>query len=155
MSRFLSIEIYRGDTFENFLKCAVPNSEGRVYLDRVRNPFYNFDGTCTSRKSRGVADPFSYALREALERGETPAIFAGDYPFFSKPVLRSYATGQFILLHEGKNMPVDKIWLPKSDFDWSNIDLQHKPEWLRTNNNEEIWKRLELKDPRTLLTTSH
>lgn len=124
VDRLLSIEIYRGDTLENYQKCAVLDESGRVFMDRTRNSMYYFEGTCTSRKYRGIVDPFSYALREALERGETPAVLAGKYPLLSKPAFESITTGSFVLLPKGVNMPVDKIWLPKPDFDWKSIDLQ-------------------------------
>lgn len=147
----LTVEIYRGDTFENFLKSAIFDGSGRVSTDRKRNPMYNFEGTCTSRKYRGVSDPFSYALREALDRGETPCILAGAFPLFSRPVFKSITTGVFVLLPEGVNMPVDKLWLPRPDFDWRDINLQNEPDWLRDHNDAEIWRRLELFAPTSLL----
>lgn len=146
-NRFLTMELYRGDTYENFQVCSVKGTEGRIFFDRRVNPAYHYKETYASR--RGVADAFSYALRNSRELGHTPIVISGRFPILSKYILASITSGFCVVLPDGVVFPVDKIWLPKADFNWRGLNLGGLPKWLLEDS--EILNRLELFDPSSLV----
>lgn len=147
LERIINVGLLRGDTLANFLACAY-ESKGRVFTDRTRVP-YEFPQTFANREYRGVNDAFSYALREARDRDDVPVVMGGKFPRFSRPVLASITRGGPVELPAGTDFPVDKIWLPKEDFDWRALNMGFLPSWL--TDASEVEKRLQLFDPRSLI----
>lgn len=147
VEKHLSVVVYRGDTLENFQTCFIKGKEGRTFFDRRKEPRYAYEETHVSR--RGAADAFSFALRNARELGHTPIIISGRLPVLSRYMLASLTTGMHVILPPEVSFPVDRIWLPREDFNWRELNLGGLPSW--TLDHSEILNRFELFDPNSLI----
>ncbi len=144
------MELYRGDTYENFQACSVRGEKGRIFLDRSKEPKYQYKETHAT--NRGMVDAFHFALISAREIGHTPIVISGRLPIFSKYVLSAIlrgASGFQVVLPEGVHFLVDRIWLPQADFNWRELNMGGLPNWLY--DYSEVLNRLELFDPNSLV----
>lgn len=150
LEKHLSVVVYRGDTLENFQACAVRGEKGRIFLDRGREPGYQYKETYASR--RGVVDAFHFALMSARKLDHMPIVISGRLPRLSKYMLTSIVAGLSgypIELPQGVNLPVERIWLPRADFNWKELNMGGLPKWLY--DDSEVLNHLELVDPSSLM----